>query len=281
MNGVSQDLKLAIAVHRAGAMPSLMPNNLEKDVKLFKKLTGNTNLVISVSEIDLYNNNFVDNLIDLKITFVELLRDDIDSVEKLNSIQPLSENWYNCTFLKNLERLKSNNIKIMRRCFKRPIETFDLIDAVCIKGKESAGFSSDISIEQLLQEQKEKTPDAKLITYGGIAGPDDVKKYLDLGADAVGVGTLFAASVESCIDIKTKQLMVSKTKKDLTLFQDTKQNAMVIEPLDSDDDFNRHKSLDLGIRGIGGHIYAGYSINGVTEIRTVKQTVDYLVTKIK
>ena len=281
MNGVSQDLKLAIAVHRAGAMPSLMPNNLEKDVKLFKKLTGNTNLVISVSEIDLYNNNFVDNLIDLKITFVELMRDDIDSVEKLNSIKPLSENWYNCTFLKNLERLKSNNIKIMRRCFKQPIETFDLIDAVCIKGKESAGFSSDISVEQLLQEQKAKTPDAKLITYGGIAGPDDVKKYLDLGADAVGVGTLFAASVESCIDIKTKQLMVSKTKKDLTLFQDTKQNAMVIEPLDSDDDFNRHKSLDLGIRGIGGHIYAGYSINGVTEIRTVKQTVDYLVTKIK
>lgn len=279
MTGVCHDLKLAIAVHQAGAMPSLIPYNLEKDITFFKKITKTTDIVVSVVESKILDLDFVNQLIQNEIKFIELLRDDADLEEKLTLTTPNSVRWTERLFLKNISYLKDNGIKIMHRSINNPIETFDLIDIVCVKGKESAGFASDISIEEQMEKQKIKTPSADLVTYGGISSPADVQKYLKLGAKAVGVGTLFAASIESCLDIKTKELMVSKTKKDTSLIKDTKQNVLIINQSDVEKDkkFNRPDSLQLGIAGRGGHIYAGHSLDGVTEIRTVKQTVEYLI----
>lgn len=282
MNGVSQDLKLAIAVHRAGAMPSLMPTNLVKDVKLFKKLSKNSDIVICICESEILSSDFIDQLIDLEIKFIEVLRDDIDVLQS-DSLKPFSKHWSNKSFLKNLLRLKKSNIKILYRFTRDPIDTYDLIDAVCIKGKESAGFTGNTSIAEQMEKQKNKTPNVHLITYGGISGPNDVKKYLDLGASAVGVGTLFAASLESCLSMATKKLMISKSKKDIKVFEDTKQNALIInfEDVEKDKKFNRVDSLELGIKGQGGHIYAGHSIDGVKEILKVSQIVENLVSFIK
>ena len=295
MNGVSQDLKLAVAVSKSGVMPSFLPNTmtplrngksfsaLEKNLEIFEKLTGNRDIVIAVTESELLNRDYIDQLISLDVKFVHIWRSDYQkNLEEFNSIQANSKYWSDRLFLNNIQCLKKNNVKLMVICFREPMDTFDLIDAICIKGRESAGFNSNITIEHLLQKQKNKTPNAHLITYGGVAGPDDVKKYLSLGASVVGVGTLFAASEESCLDIKTKELMVAKSKKDITVFQDSNQNALVLNSNDTvSDGFNRTKSLQLGILGKGGHIYAGHSIDGVTKIRTVKETVEYLVSKIK
>ena len=281
MNGVSHDVALAIAVSTAGAMPSLIPVDLTTQIKHYKKHTGNTDLVIWVKEPDLLDTEYINLLLTLEIKFVELTRVDVDSIEKLNSMKTYSDFWSNKTFIKNIEYLKKNGVKILRRCHKEPIETFGLVDAVCVKGKESAGFSSNVTIENLMKMQKDKTPDVHIISYGGVAGPKDVEKYLNLGASAVGVGTLFAASEESCIDRGVINLMITKSSKDLTRFNDTKQNAVVINADQTQPDgFNRSNSLNLGLTGLGGHIYAGYSIDGVTEIKTVQEIVEYLVSEI-
>lgn len=291
MGGVTHDLNLAQAVSKAGAMPSLTTDkNFEKDLEIFKNKIGNTNVLFSVMENDVLDLDYINRIVESEIKFVELRRSDIKDLETLNNCSPDNILWYNRQFLKNVEKLKKNNIQIMRRCFKQPINTFDLVDAIGIKGKESAGLTGGgkITIKELIFKQKEKTPDAHLIPLGGISGPEDVKDYLEIGSSAVGVGTLFAASVESCLDITTKQLLVAKNKNDLTIFQDTKQNALVINSADilKNDgtefgDMNRASSLFLGIQGKGGHIYAGHSIDGVTEIRTVKQVIEYLISGIK
>lgn len=282
MNGVSHNVELAIAVSTAGAMPSLIPTDLKTQITHYKKHTGNTDLVVWIKESDILDSRCIHLLLALEIKFIELTRNDVDNIEKLNSMKTYSNLWLDKSFIKNIEFLKENGIKILRRCHKEPIETFDLIDAVCVKGKESAGFSSDVTIEDLMQMQKEKTPNAYIISHGGVAGPKDVQKYLSLGACAVGVGTLFAASEESCIDKSVKELMVRKSSKDITRFEDTKQNALVINAEHTEfDGFNRSESLNLGIQGRGGHIYAGPSIDGVTKLRTVKETVEYLTSEIK
>jgi len=282
MNGVSYDLKLAVAVSKAGAMPSLMPNNLEKNIRFFKKITKNTDIVVSVTESKILDLNFINQLIQFEIKFIELMRDDY--VELLhNNLNSFSKLWSNNLFLKNLSKLKDNNVKIMYRIVKYSLDTYDIIDAICIKGKESAGWTNDLSIEEQIEKQKSKTPNVHLVSYGGVSGPDDVKKYLELGVSAVGIGTLFAATLESCLDKTVKEFMVQRSKKDIIKFEDTNQNGLMIgqeSPPDTDD-WNRTKSLYSGIQGKVGHIYAGHSVDGVTKIRTVKETVEYLVSKIK
>ena len=282
MNGVSHDLKLAVAVSAAGAMPSLIPNNLEKDITFFKKITKTTDVVVSVNESKILDLDFVNQLIQFEIKFIELMRDDY--VELLhNNLNSSSKFWSNNLFLKNLSRLKDNNVKIIYRMVKYPPDTYDIIDAICIKGKESAGWTNDLSVAEQIEKQKSKTPHIHLISYGGVSGPNDVKKYLELGVSAVGVGTLFAATWESCLDKTVKESMVKKSKKDIIKFADTNQNSLIIgaESSRRDDDWNRTKSLYSGIQGKVGHIYAGHSIDGVTKIRTVKETVEFLVSKIK
>lgn len=284
MNGITHDIKLAVAVHRAGAMPNLYAQNLKFQIEIFKKLTGTTDVVVWIIESDLASPAYIDLLIDLEIKFIEIGRNDIDTVDKVNTVSSHSALWLDKQFLQNIEKLKGKNIRILRRFVRNvPIETFGLVDAVCVKGKESAGVSSELTIEEQILIQKQKTPDAHIISYGGVSGPADVKKYLDLGVSAVGIGTLFASTWESCLDNTVKELMVNKSSKDLTRFADTNQNALLIgrESSPASEDWNRYNSLTSGIQGKTGHIYAGYGIDGITEIRTVQETVDYLMSEIK
>lgn len=294
MTQVTHDLRFAVAIANAGGMPSFDPyfedyQDYQDNLVSYKKITGNLDIVISVTESMVSDINFIEkNLTDLKIKFLEIRRSDIFDLESLNNFPPNSNLWYNKKFLKNVEFLKKHDVKIIRRCLKKPIDGFGLTDAIGVKGKESAGFSSDISIKHMIELQKEQTPDVEVFPIGGVSSPKDVYEFLNLGCPAVGVGTLFAASKESCLDIKTKEFMVQKSNKDLTLLEDTKQNALIIDSNDLEkknmfgfNDLNRSESLALGVKGKGGHIYAGHSIDGVTEIRTVKQVIEYLISDIK
>ena len=67
--------------------------------------------------------------------------------------------------------------------------------------------------------------------------------------------------------------MVDANSQSLTKLN-TSQRALVIGEVSND--ANHQQSLNAGIAGQGGLVYAGSAIDHVTEIRTVKQVVDYL-----
>jgi NAD(P)H-dependent flavin oxidoreductase YrpB (nitropropane dioxygenase family) len=166
------------------------------------------------------------------------------------------------------------------------ISQFDF--AYCLKGSDSAGSSGDTyTTWGLFREQRKLTPNAVMIPYGGVGTAEQVCNYINLGATAVGVGTLFAASQESNLSSAAKQAMVAAPG--VTQIPDTKQNALILGNLDTvladkiaEGDWNRERSLATGLHGNGteGHIYAGAGVSYVTEIRSVKEIVEYLTSRL-
>jgi NAD(P)H-dependent flavin oxidoreductase YrpB (nitropropane dioxygenase family) len=162
--------------------------------------------------------------------------------------------------------------------------TQHLIDGFCIKGSESAGFTGHFSVMDLFLQQKALTPDAMLIPYGGVGTAEQVKKYMDLGAETVAVGTVLALSEESPLSTGTKLAAIKKQSQDLTQFShvvgnvERKQNALQFEPYQGPDDANGTMGLVRGMRGkTDGHVYLGQGINHVTEIESCKQIIQRLV----
>ena len=274
MNGVS-DLKLAAAVADAGAMPSLQINRYNNDLTInhdavdqelneFVKLTGNSNVVLVAAEEDFLDYEFIKLVRQYKISHVEILGNEIDT----------SAFWYNSQFILGLRYLQKTS-KIMSRLLSNTSTNMHP-DAFCIKGKESAGFAGSTSVAELFSKQQQISNKA-VIPYGGIGTPAQVKQYIDQGAAGVAVGTLFAATHESCLSHETKLAMCNSSSANITQFKETGQNALVLGSLQSNKkDWNHSLDLKNGIAGQGGLIYAGSAIDHVTEIRTVKQVVDYL-----
>jgi enoyl-[acyl-carrier protein] reductase II len=280
MNGVS-DLNLALAVNEAGAMPSLLLNRYNNDntinydlinesLKSYQQSTGNVNLIFAISEEDLFDYQLVKLLRQYKVSHIEFLSNHLDA----------SHIWVKPSFQTAIKYMQSTT-KIMCR-ISRPLDV-NFVDAVCIKGKESAGVAGQYNVKDLFQQQKLVTPPTAIIPYGGVGTPEQVAYYINNGAAGVAVGTLFAASEESCLSTEVKTAMCSKSSSDITIFSDTGQNALVLGNKDrvlssNTHCWNRSTSLKVGIHGNGevGHIYAGSSIDHVTKIRSVAEIVDYL-----
>lgn len=274
MNSVS-DLALASAVSAAGAMPSLLikwqtHDVLHDQLKEFVRLNGHGNCVLQLGYKDLADDVVLSLVEQYKISHVELfgllgvpnhkMQDEFNTVMS----QPKYSNGY--------QRLK-NNSRILTRIFTPSLGQG--IDAYALKGAESGGFSGAISVKDLFLQQQQQTPDIPLIPYGGVGTPEHVAWYIKHGAAGVAVGTLFAAAQESCLSQETKLSMVNASSNDLQKFN-TSQRALVLGDVSGDRTPNRQASLDQGIAGQGGLVYAGSAIDYVTEIKTVKQVVDYL-----
>jgi hypothetical protein len=83
----------------------------------------------------------------------------------------------------------------------------------------------------------------------------------------------------------TKHAMISASADRVLRMPDSNQNMLPMGALNtvieskSQSGANRDGSLHRGIYGDGteGHIYAGHGIQHVDRIRTVKQTVEYLL----
>ncbi len=273
MNGVS-DLVLASAVHSAGAMPSLQikwqgnHDVLHDQLKEFVLLNGNGNCVLQLEYKDLANTTVLSLVEQFKISHVELfgmigIRND-KMQQEFDTVMSVSK------YFGGYQRLKAQS-RILTRIFTP--SSGQGVDAYALKGSESAGFSGTISVKDLFVQQHNQTPSIPLIPYGGVGTPEQVAWYMQNGAAGVAVGTLFAATKESCLNIVTKQAMINANSQDLAKLK-TSQQALVIGEVSSDP--NHQQSLDAGIAGQGGLIYAGSAIDYVTEIRTVKQVVDYL-----
>lgn len=272
MNGVS-DLALASAVHSAGAMPSLLIkwntcDLLHDQLKEFVRLNGNGNCVLQLVYKDLGNPIVLDLIEQYKISHVELFG-------MMGIPNHKMQNEFNTVmsypkYFEGYKRLK-NTSRIITRILTP--SSGQGIDAYALKGSDSAGFSGNMSVQDLFLQQKTQTPNVPLIPYGGVGTPEQVSWYMQNGAAGVAVGTLFAATHESCLDISTKQQMVKANSKDITKLKTT-QNALVLGEVSTD--VNHQISLDQGIAGRGGLIYAGPAVDHVTEIRTVKQVIEYL-----
>lgn len=274
MNGVS-DLNLAAAVHDAGATPSLLINwkegqrnhdVLDQHLKEFTTLTGSNSCVLQLDYADLKDDTALSIVEHYKISHIELFGMIGVGNDRLQQEFEMVMTRYNFAF----ERLLRTS-RVLTRIFT-PSSGLG-VDAYALKGSDSAGFSGNMTVKDLFVQQHFQTPHVPLIPYGGVGTPEQVAWYLNNGAAGVAVGTLFAAAQESCLDIKTKQAMVNANSKDLVKLGSTQQ-ALVMGEVSND--VNHQQSLNAGIAGQGGLVYAGSAIDHVTEIRTVKQVVDYL-----
>ena len=283
MNQVS-DLRLALAVHEAGAMPSLMSSlmvghenrvdQLHSALGEFSKLTGHANIVLHLHQVDLKNPKMLKLVKHFQVSHVELFGAfDLMGMTTKQEFDYIMQDPVYSSGLKFLQSISKTIIRVLS-----PIDAAN-VNAYALKGSDSAGFGGELSVSELFDQQQQRTPNMPLITYGGVGTPKQVADYIQRGAAAVAVGTLFAATQESCLADSTKQQMISATKNSLTKFS-TSQQALILgdqEQVLADPTPNRQTSLEQGVAGTGGHIYAGTGIEHVNEIKTVKQVVDYLI----
>lgn len=276
MNQVS-DINLAIAVSKAGAYPSLSIFNYEgdnekidlvelrKDLERFQNETGSVELLISMGALNLINNvDLLNLLIEKNMLTIELL-DDVND-QTIPAIQGIRQD------------LKGQGFKLF---FKEIAPRMIMeVDGLILKGPDGAGRSlrGSESLESLFLKMKRAFPSTLIIPSGGIGTKEKIKWYLDHGAEAVGIGTLFAASEESCLSQETKLKMVSASSRDIKKFENINQNALIFDRI-SDDDLNNTKSLKLGIKNpdAGGHVFAGKSIDHIDSIRPVSEIIKSLV----
>jgi NAD(P)H-dependent flavin oxidoreductase YrpB (nitropropane dioxygenase family) len=297
MNRVST-LPLALACHDAGVFPSLMIPFQENDFQTnmspedrrdainqtlcdFKKSTGNCDVVLGLSYGELDDATTMKLIVDHQVSHVELF----STVDQTRFYQPMRDKYqklYDSWFAKKLKTYGS--IRFMERC--RQLNSSTPGTAVCLHGSDGAGgTNTEFTTRQMFDQQRQMTPDAVVIPYGGVGTPEQVAYYLGAGANAVAVGTLFAACAESPLSEATKHAMISASANTVCRMPDSNQNILPLSALNtvieskSQSGANRDGSLHTGIYGNGteGHIYAGHGIQHVDCIRTVKQTVEYLI----
>ena len=274
MNKVS-DVSLAIACHRAGIFPTISvfnyltkigeldPQLLKSELEKYIKVTSSSDVIVSMTPKEFMMPAVQEILLTLKISHVELL----DAVNpEFSSIFQEAKINFNHTGGKI----------IFKVLYAR--DTLQEFDGYIIKGSDGAGRSSpESSLEDLFKKIRQLYPDAKIIPSGGISTSQQVKHWIDNGAEAVGVGTLFAASKESPVGNKAKEQLVKANSEDLKILKDINQRALVFSET-SPDGINNTPGLRIGIKtGTQGHLFAGKGVDQITDISTVEAIVQTLI----
>jgi len=300
MNGVST-LPLALACWEAGVFPSLMIPFRQDDFQTtmcpedrryainqtlleFKKITGNCDVIVGLMYSELDDVETMQLILDHQVSHVEFF----STADKTKQYNPMMEKYqklYQLWFTKKLRTYSS--IRFMERI--RQLISSTPGTAIGLHGSDGAGgTNTELTTRDMFDQQRQLTPDAVIIPYGGVGTPEQVAYYLNAGAAAVAVGTLFAACQESPLSEATKHAMISASTNSVVRMPDTKQNMLPLGTLTdivdskSQSVANRDSSLYAGIRGDGtvGHIYAGHGIQHVNSIRTVRETVEYLTSHL-
>jgi NAD(P)H-dependent flavin oxidoreductase YrpB (nitropropane dioxygenase family) len=294
------ELPLALACWDAGVFPSLVIEYWKKldhgefnydlvndTLKEFIKSTGSADVLVAIGIADFFDKQLMSILKNFKVSHIEPLPKHDDYHERAKDIFDKNYNKAFSAIVKNMYPAK-----ILWRVKKPKIDPTNgmSIDnknlCFCIKGSDAAGMNGVMPTIELFNEQKKLTPNVNVIPYGGVGTPQQVKEYLDKGAEVVAVGTLFAASQESTLSIETKKAMVKNNKNNTVKLKDTGQNTLLLgkieDVLQDKSNWNRGKSFEKGLHGDGksGHIYVGHGIDHVKEIKTVKQIVEYLTSEL-
>lgn len=276
MNQVS-DLNLALAVSKAGAIPSLISYcyadkyEFFNEVELFLKETDNSDIIVAIDDKDIIHPHTIKKIKELNIKYL---------MRYPNENKKFTEGQLHSIYNNATSILKNISCDVIELYIKSGGEVLDN-NFYFLKGSDGAGRGL-VNTEQLFSEYKNKYPNGSFIPVGGIGSPKDVKKYIDAGATAIAVGTLFAASAESKLSLESKQRIVRATSKDLKRFsvgQD--QQAIFFEKFNQTDDDNHTESLKEGIAtGTSGHLFAGKGIDHVDSIKPVVEIVKYLVSTL-
>ena len=136
------------------------------------------------------------------------------------------------------------------------------------------------NIKDLLLSTKRNHPNMPVIVSGGISTSKEIKEYLDAGAAAVSLGTVFALSEESRINMDKKRSLINMRYNDVTKIKD-EQNAIVFSDV-ADDDGNNTVGLRVGRDTADkGLIFIGKGIDNINAIKPVSEIVKELTKDVQ
>ena len=272
MNQVS-NAKFAVDCHNVGIYPSISLFNYKTikdfllDVSYFKEKTGTTNFLFSLNFSD-FENKQIQNTID---------KLDIKNIELIFNFHNSNEIFSN---IKNELKKRQNIVFYLKTMSITDLRFNEYFNGFILKGNNSAGIIGKNKIESIFLYTKKTYPDKFIIPSGGIENKNQIKYFMDNGAAAVGIGTLFALSEESPIPKESKLAMINKKRSIMINSINHKKGAIVFSKIkNGNNDHNNTESLILGITSGGkkGHIYAGTAIESIKEIKPLKQIVEELI----
>ena len=272
MNQVS-NAKFAVDCHNVGIYPSISLFNYTTlkdfllDVSYFKEKTGTTDFLFSLNFSD-FENKQIRNIID---------KLDIKNIELIFNFHNSNEIFSN---IKNELKKRQNIVFYLKTMSITDLRFNEYFNGFILKGNNSAGIIGKNKIESIFLYTKKTYPDKFIIPSGGIENKNQIKYFMDNGAAAVGIGTLFALSEESPIPKESKLAMINKKRSIMINSINHKKGAIVFSKIkNGNNDHNNTESLILGITSGGkkGHIYAGTAIESIKEIKPLKQIVEELI----
>ena len=289
MNGVS-DIAFAMNVCDAGVFPSLssqmflisksptpIGDRIIRDFDKFATKFNHCRLMFSMT------NQFLIKNYDLILKLI--LKYGLSHIELV--VMENEDFYYSSEqgLKQRIIELRSIGLKILYKTlsFNKNfrLSEFDDIDGFVIKGMEGAGkINPKIKpLQELVVLGRNTYPSAALVPSGGVGDSEDVRILMSLGATAIGIGTLFAVSKESRISEETKMKMLSYNKDHLDVLKadNLPQNSIVFSKFNEEDDNNNTRSLYAGIRGDGGHIFAGKGITKINELLSIREIAERLV----
>lgn len=282
MNQVS-DLRLALAAYDAGIVPSLVLNDpklglkqLEQDLLGFSTHAGNCNLILALTPKS-FTPELVKLILKYKVSYLELF----ENIEEKH--------------LPVIKILRKNNVKIIEKYLtakSKPVDDVTeslidvtaYIDAIHLKGPEGASRVIDTgeTLMQRFEIIRKKYPNMGIIVAGGISTSAEIKKFIDAGAMAVSMGTVFALSTESPINHKKKEALINSTFNNIEKVKagNMYQNAVVFTAtLDTDE--NNTVGLILGRDSADeGLIFVGKGIDNIKSIKSVSTIVKELTKEL-
>ena len=178
---------------------------------------------------------------------------------------------------KTFDKLKKEGCYCICKGIPRDLDysKIRMFDAVVVKDTKGAGHSTNIPIGTVIQDIKKWNQKMHVIASGGIHSSEQAKHLFDLGASAVSIGTLFAASRESPLSDIAKQQILKASSDDLSRFSNGQQ-ALVFSNTENDDE-NNTTGLRNGIEtGTEGHLFMGHAVDHITKIRPVSGIVSDL-----
>lgn len=200
---------------------------------------------------------------------------------------------------RHIEKLKSNNIKVVHVVanVKQAIKSEEVgCDAIVGEGVEAGGHNGGDEITTLcLIPQLVDAVKIPVIAAGGIADGRQIAAVICLGAEAVQIGTLFAATVESSAHENYKRKIVEAKDNDTVLsfrkvaLMRMLKNEFAVKAVQAETkglskeemiSFLDHKREMKGIfegDEIEGAMEAGQSSGLVKEVLTVQQVFDKLI----
>ena len=137
--------------------------------------------------------------------------------------------------------------------------------------------AGDADWRAVLERSGRQLPATGLIVSGGIHSAAQVVDDVERGALAVAIGSLFAAARESAVADSVKQKIIASTAGDLQTHRAGHLKGLYARVLPGDNG-NLTRTLAAGIRDAGaGGIFIGSAVDPITELLSVQQIVDRLV----